>query len=161
MFHVKTYTKERTMATTLTKRKCRLEDAAISIKKLPSAARPAVIDRLLVELLLAIDREGSVSLACRQLNCSTRHAQRMLKRFSEGSGIELLEHHGSKGTTLSDEARQCIAFYMAFCKHAEWLLGEYPIAQAIPTEAKFKAKEKQQDSKAVSHPDKQKGAPER
>lgn len=101
-------------------------DVAISLKKGNGTEPPAVIDRELIDLLLAIDGAGSVSEACEQVNRSTRQAQRLLKRFSDGSGLRPLKHHGRKGTMLSDEARQCIALYVALRQCAEQLLRESP-----------------------------------
>ena len=107
-------------------------DVAISLKKGSGTELPAVIDRELVDLLLAIDSTGSVSEACEQLCCSTRHAQRTLKRFSDGSGLRLLKHHGSKGTALADEANQCIALYVALRQCTEQLLRDNPMPRALP-----------------------------
>lgn len=110
----------------LSERTAFFSGVAVSLEKGGSANAPASIDRQLIDFLLVIESTGSVSEACERLNCSTRHAQRMLRRFTDGSGLVLLEHHGSRGTTLSGDARRCIALYAALNQCAENLLKEYP-----------------------------------
>ena len=106
-------------------------DVAISLGKGEDALPAVLIDRPLVDLLLEIDRAGSVSEACRRLNISTRKAQRMLKGFSDGSGLRLLLHRGSKGTELTNVARQCIALHAASSRCAERLLRESPLPRPL------------------------------
>ena len=107
-------------------------DVAITLKKGNGTTPPAVLDRPMIDLLLAIDGAKSIAEACEMVCCSTRHAQRMLKRFTDGSGLTLVKHHGSKGTSLSDEARQCIALYAASRQCTEQLLKKYPLPRPLP-----------------------------
>ena len=107
-------------------------DVAITLKRGSEMGLPAVIDWELVSLLIEIEDKGSVSEACARLNRSTRQAQRMLKRFTNGSGLILLKHHGQKGTSLSDEARQCIALYVASLQCTEQLLQKNPLPRPLP-----------------------------
>lgn len=107
-------------------------DVSITLKKEAGTMPAAVIDRELVNLLLEIDDRKSVSEACERINCSTRQAQRMLRRFTDGSGLKLLRHHGQKGASLSDEAEQCIALYAALLQCAEQLLRERPLPRPLP-----------------------------
>lgn len=115
-------------------------DVAITLKKGNGMDMPAVIDRQLIDLLLEINDKGSVSEACGRINCSTRQAQRMLKRFSDGSGLKLLRHHGQKGTSLSEEARQCIALYVALRQCTEQLLRENSLPRSLPPLSGFPSK---------------------
>lgn len=107
-------------------------DVAITLKKGSGTAPPAILDRSMIDLLLAIDGAESITEACEMVSCSTRHAQRMMKRFTDGSGLTLVKHHGSKGTNLSDEARQCIALYVASRECTEQLLKKYPLPRPLP-----------------------------
>lgn len=107
-------------------------DVAITLKKGTGTAPPAVLDRPMIDLLLAIDDAESITEACEMVCCSTRHAQRMMKRFTDGSGLTLVKHHGSKGTSLTVEARQCIALYVASRQCTEQLLRKYPLPRPLP-----------------------------
>ena len=95
-------------------------DVSILLRRVDSEASPvAVVDRELVDLLTAIRDTGSVQRACRKLRISTRHAQRIVKRFTDGSGIRLLRHRGSLGTELTEGGRQCIDMHAAARKRVE------------------------------------------
>ena len=107
-------------------------DVAITLKKGSGTVPPAVLDRSMIDLLLAIDSSESITEACEMVCCSTRHAQRMMKRFTEGSGLTLVKHHGFKGTSLSDEARQCIDLYVALRQCTEQLLKKHPLPRPLP-----------------------------
>ena len=107
-------------------------DIGITLKKGSRTAPPAVLDRSMIDLLLAIDGTNSIAEACEMVCCSTRHAQRMMKRFTDGSGLTLVKHHGSKGTSLTDEARQCIALYVASRQCTEQLLKKHPLPRPLP-----------------------------
>lgn len=107
-------------------------DVAIFLKKKSGMQEEASIDRKLVDLLLAIDDTQSVAKACERLNYSTRYAQRMMKHFFDGSGIVLLEHHGSQGTKLTEEARQCIALYVALLGCIEQIARTNRFPRALP-----------------------------
>lgn len=105
-------------------------DVAIHLQG--SGLSKAVINRELVDLLLAIEATASVQKACEQLNLTTRSAQRTLKRFAEGSGLQLLEYHGWQGTNLTDEGRQCIALYVAARGCVEQIVRESAFPRPLP-----------------------------
>lgn len=105
-------------------------DVAVRLGK--DCRQQAVIDRKLASLLLAIRDAGSMQQACDELFCSTRQAQRTLKRFADGSGIRLLEHHGARGVELTEEGRQCIDLYVAARGCVEQIVREHGFPRALP-----------------------------
>lgn len=112
-------------------------DVAVLLRKKPGAQQDAVIDRKLIDLLLAIEDTRSVAKACERLNCSTRYAQRMFKHFTDASGLELLRHRGWQGTELTDEANQCIALYVAARGCSEQIVKTSGFPRALPALNQF------------------------
>lgn len=86
-------------------------DVTIHIKGMGKSQPEATIDRSLVEFLCHVRKTGSVQDACDAMHFSARKVQRMLKRFEEASGIELLSYHGWQGTELTAAGNRCIALY--------------------------------------------------
>ena len=108
-------------------------DASILLRKRNDAALPcAVIDRELVDLLIAIRDTGSVLEACGQLNMSARTGQRLVKRFVDRSGIEILQSKGCLGTELTEEGRQCIDLYVASQYCVRQVVKEHMLPRALP-----------------------------
>ena len=103
-------------------------DVAISLGK-RSGLPEAVIDRQLVDLLLAIEETASVGKSCEHLHISVRSAQRLLKRFSDGSGLRLTERRGCRGTAITDEGVRCIALYAATLSCVSQLVATRPPSQ--------------------------------
>ncbi len=104
-------------------------DVSILLKKQGGSTAPqAKIDRELVDLLIAIRDCGSVQEACNRLCVTPRNAQRMVKRFVDFSGIELLRHRGAQGTELTEEGQQCIDLYVA----ARYCVGQVVRESALP-----------------------------
>lgn len=112
-------------------------DVAILLRRNGTLEEPASIDRKLVNLLLAIEDTHSVTKACDRLSYSTRYAQRMIKRFAECSGIELLRHRGQQGTELTEGARECIALYVAARSCSEQLIRTNDFPRALPPLADY------------------------
>ena len=112
-------------------------DVAILLRRNHDVAQDAVLDRKLIDLLLAIEDTNSVAKACERLCCSTRYAQRMIKRFSDASGLELLKHRGWQGTELTDEAHQCIALYVATRSCTEQIVMTNDFPRALPALNQF------------------------
>lgn len=104
-------------------------DVTIHIKGLNSAQPAAALDRRLVEFLCHVRDTGSVQAACERQHYSPRKAQRMLKRFSDESGLELLDYHGWHGTELTPAAVQCIALYVASLKSVQQIVEERGLPQ--------------------------------
>lgn len=107
-------------------------DVAILLRRNGTLEEPTSIDRKLVDLLLAVEDTHSVTKACERLSYSTRYAQRMMKRFTERSGIELLKHRGQWGSELTDGARECIALYVAARSCSEQLIRTHDFSRALP-----------------------------
>lgn len=108
-------------------------DVSILLKRKEGALNGyAIIDRNLVDLLIAIRDTGSVQSACDQLCCSTRNAQRLLKRFTENSGLEVLRHKGPHGTELTTEGQQCIDLYVAARTCVQQIVREGRLPRALP-----------------------------
>lgn len=99
-------------------------DVTIHVKKGSTAQPAAAIDRELVRFLCLVREAGSVQEACDRLHCSTRKAQRMLRRFTECTGLELLSYHGWQGTELSPAGKQCIVLYAAALKSIQHIVRE-------------------------------------
>lgn len=104
-------------------------DVTIHIKGLNSAQPEAALDRKLVEFLYHVRDTGSVQAASERMHYSPRKAQRMLKSFSDASGLELLDYHGRHGTELTPAAVQCIALYVASLKSVQRIVEERGLPQ--------------------------------
>ena len=108
-------------------------DASIKLKKRNDVTLGyAVIDRELVDLLIAIRDTGSVLDACKQQCISVRKGQRTMKRFVDCSGIELLQHRGAYGTGLTEEGQQCIDLYVAAQYCVRQMVKEHMLPRALP-----------------------------
>ena len=108
-------------------------DSSIHLRKGGWGALPyATIDRELADLLLAIRDTGSVQAACERLCVSPRSAQRKMRRFVDRTGIELLRHHGTLGTELTREGRQCIDMYVAARRCARQIVRESMLPRPLP-----------------------------
>ena len=103
-------------------------DVAISLGRRPGLPE-AVINRQLVDLLLAIEETASVGKSCERLHISVRSAQRLLKRFADGSGLRLTERRGCRGTAVTDEGVRCIALYAATLSCVSQLVATRPPSQ--------------------------------
>ena len=113
-------------------------DASIQLRRRNDAALPcAVVDRELVELLMAIRDTGSVLEACKKLSMSARTGQRLVKRFVDRSGIEILQSKGCQGTELTDEGRQCIELYVASQYCVRQVVKEHMQPRALPPLDRF------------------------
>ena len=105
-------------------------DVTIHVKKGSAALPAAAIDRELVRFLCLVRETGSVQEACDCLHCSTRKAQRMLRRFTERTGLQLLSYHGWQGTELSAAGKQCIVLYAAALKSVQHIVHEQGLGSA-------------------------------
>lgn len=104
-------------------------DVSISFCKGKRTDANAVIDRSLVRLLLAVRETGSMKTACEKLCITPRQAQRILKRFTDSSGIKPLSHHGQQGTCLSEQGIRCIEIYAEVRRLAACLVHDSGIMQ--------------------------------
>lgn len=109
-------------------------DVTIHIKKGSTAQPTAAIDRELVRFLCLVRESGSVQAACDRLHCSTRKAQRMLRRFTEATGLELLHYHGWQGTELTPAGEQCIVLYAAALQSVQRIVREQGFGTGRPIE---------------------------
>lgn len=109
-------------------------DVTIHVKKGSTVQPAAAIDRELVRFLCLVREAGSVQAACDRLHCSTRKAQRMLKRFTEATGLELLDYHGWQGTALTPAGEQCVVLYAAALKSVQRIVREQGLGTNRPVE---------------------------
>lgn len=107
-------------------------DVAISLRK-EDGLPEAIINRQLVDFLLAIEKTASMKTSCDRMHISLRSAQRMLKKFTDGSGLRLIEHHACLGSVLTNEGKQCIALYVATLDCINQLLKEHALPRALPS----------------------------
>ena len=109
-------------------------DVTIHMKKGSTAQPTTAIDRELVRFLCLVRESGSVQAACDRLHCSTRKAQRMLRRFTEATGLELLHYHGWQGTELTPAGEQCIVLYTAALQSIQRIVREQGFGTGRPIE---------------------------
>lgn len=105
-------------------------DVTIHVKKGSTAQPAAVIDRELVRFLCLVRDSGSVQRACERMHCSTRKVQRMLRRFTEATGMELLRYHGWQGTELTPAGKQCIVLYAAALQSVQRIVRDQGLGNA-------------------------------
>lgn len=99
-------------------------DVTIHIAKSGNPQAEAVINRDLVRLLCLIRETGSMREVCERTCCSERKVQRMLKRFTDATGLKLLHYHGPHGTELAPAGKQCIILYSAALRSVQRIAEE-------------------------------------